>query len=107
LRQVLFQGLGGDLVGQVAQLELVGPEEVLVVGADQQAGECIDLCLGGLADGLRQGLGLGDFLGRQRRRRHDRLLGTKLPFLTSGQRPPLCTKIPPTFKTLTETPRTR
>jgi hypothetical protein len=63
LRPAALEGLGGDLVGEVADRELVGAEEVLVVGSDEGAGEFLDLGVGGLADGLREGLGFGELIG--------------------------------------------
>lgn len=73
LRQVLFEGLGGDLVGQVAEFELIGAEEVLVVGGDEGACHLVEFGVGSLAESLGQSLNGGEFLGRQRGRRHDGL----------------------------------
>jgi hypothetical protein len=39
---VLLDGLGGDLVGEVADGELGSPEEAGVVGVQQRAGQFFD-----------------------------------------------------------------
>jgi hypothetical protein len=64
LRQVLLEGLGGDLVGQGADLELVIAEEVGVVGGGEVGGEFADLGVDGFADGSGEFLDLGLLLGR-------------------------------------------
>src|SRR5690348_9229355 len=51
-RQVLLDRLGGDLLGEGADLELVPPEQVGVVGRGEVGGEFADLGVDGLADGL-------------------------------------------------------
>jgi len=70
LLQVLPDRLGGDLVGDGADLELVVAEEVGVVGGDEVGGEFADLVVGGLTDGSGEIVDLGLFLGRQRMQWH-------------------------------------
>jgi hypothetical protein len=47
---VPLDGLGGDPVGQGADLELVGAEEVGVVGGDEVGGQFVDLGGDGILD---------------------------------------------------------
>ena len=63
LPQVLLDGLGGDPVGQGADLELVLAEEVGVVGGGEVGRQFADLGVDGLADGLLEVLDLGLLLG--------------------------------------------
>jgi len=84
LRQVLLEGAGGDLVGKVAELELVVAKEMLLVGGDEGAREFVDLGSGSGTDGLGQGLSFSEFLGRERGRRHGDLRGKGCIFLRCG-----------------------
>src|SRR5512135_226523 len=98
---MLLNRLGGDLVGEGADLELVVAKEVGVVGGGEVGGQLVDLGLDRLADGSREVLDRGLLLGRQRCGWHGR---TPVPGSDSPQRSLislLCTKIPPTFKTPT------
>jgi hypothetical protein len=63
-RQVGLDGLGGDLVGEGADLELVVAEEVGVVGADEVGGELADLGVDGLVDLPGELLDVGLLVGR-------------------------------------------
>ena len=70
-RQVLLEGLGGDLVGRGADLELVVAEEVGIVGGGKVGGEFVDLGVDGLADLPGKLINVGLLLGRQWCRWHD------------------------------------
>jgi hypothetical protein len=72
LRQVLFDRLGGDLVRQGTDLELVVAEEVGIVGGGEVGGQFADLGVDGLADRSGEILDLGLLLGGQRGRRPGR-----------------------------------
>ena len=100
-RQVLLDGLGGDLVGDGADLELVVAEEVGVVGGGEVGGQFVDLGVDGLADGLREVLDLGLLLGRAGVRTAWVGSGSVVGFSAAIADSLLCTKIPPTFKTPT------
>jgi hypothetical protein len=76
LRQVLLDGLGGDLVRQGADGELVLAEEMRVVGGGEVGGQFADLGVDGLSDGLGERVDLRLLLGVLRCRRHG---GTPLP----------------------------
>ena len=67
---MLLEGLGGDPVGEGADLELVVPEEVGVVGRGEVLRQLADLGVDGLADGPLQILDLGLLLRRQGGARH-------------------------------------
>ena len=90
---------GGDLVGEGANLELVVAEEVGVVRSREVRGQLADLAVDGLVDRLGQVLDLGLLLRRKGRRCHG-ASGASGGFSSKGTAAPLCTKIPPTFKTL-------
>jgi hypothetical protein len=95
---VLLDRLGGDPVGEGADLGLVVAEEVGVVGRSQVGGQFADLDVDGLADGLGEVVDLGLFLGRHGCASHGR---TPVPSSGFPQRSPIspfCTRIPPTFK---------
>jgi len=62
---VALEGLGGDLVGDGADLELVLAEEMGVVGGREVGGELVDLDVDGHADLLGEALDLGSLLRRQ------------------------------------------
>jgi len=62
---VLLDRLGGDLVGEGADRELVLAEEVGVVGGGEVGGELADLGVDGLADLLGECLDVGLLIGRQ------------------------------------------
>ena len=64
-RQVLLNGLGGDLLGDGADLELVVAEEVSVVGGREVGGQVLDLGADGLVDLLGEALDLGLLLRRE------------------------------------------
>src|SRR3954469_23820400 len=81
LRQMLLDGLGGDLVGEGADLELIVAEEVGVVGGGEVGGEFIELGVDGLADGLGQVVDLGLLLRRWGCRWHDGLRFRRRVFL--------------------------
>src|SRR5262245_2342071 len=101
-RQVLLDRLGGDLVGDRAELELVLSEQVGIVGGGEVGGQLVDLGIDGLADGSREVLDLGLLCGRQRCGRHR---WTPVPGPGFPRRSPfslLCTKIPPTFEQLSD-----
>jgi hypothetical protein len=51
---VLLDGLGGDPVRDRADRELVGPEEVGVVGGGEVGGQFVDLSVNDLAGGLSE-----------------------------------------------------
>jgi hypothetical protein len=61
---VLLDRLGGDLVGEGADLEFVLSEEMGVVGGGKVGGQFADLGVDGLADGLGEILEFGLLLGR-------------------------------------------
>ena len=67
---MLLDGLGGDLVGEGADLELVVAEEVGIVGGGEVGGQFADLGVDGLADGSGEVLDLGLLLGRSGVRWH-------------------------------------
>ena len=60
-----LDGLGGDLVGDGADLELVVAEEVSVVGGCEVGGQVLDLGVDGLVDFLGEALDLGLLLRRE------------------------------------------
>ena len=100
LRQVLLDRLGRDLVGQGADRELVLAEEVGIIGGSQVGGEFADLAVDGFMNGPGQILISACFSG-------DRGVDAMVASSADGASPqnsqpsPLCTKIPPTFKTPT------
>ena len=99
--RALLEGLGGALVGEDADLELVVAEEVGVVGGGEVGGQLVNLGLDRLAEGLSKVLDLGLVLGCPRCGWQGR---TPVPGSDSPQRSRIslvCTKIPPTFKTPT------
>jgi hypothetical protein len=59
LRQPLLDGLGGDPVGQGADLEFSVAEEVGIVGVGELGGELVDLGGDGLLDGAGEVIDLG------------------------------------------------
>jgi hypothetical protein len=59
-----FDGLGGDLVGEGADLELVVAEEVGIVGAEEVGSEFADLGVDGLVDLSGELLDVGLLFGR-------------------------------------------
>jgi hypothetical protein len=64
LRQVLLDGLGGDLVRQGEDRELVLAEEVGIVGGGEVGGEFADLGVDRLTEGSGEIVDLGLLLGR-------------------------------------------
>jgi hypothetical protein len=67
---VLLEGLGGNRVGQGADLELVVAEEAGVVGGGELGGEFADLGVDSRAEGSGEVVDLGLLLGRPRLGRH-------------------------------------
>ncbi len=63
LRQPLFDGLGGDLVGEGADAEFVVAEDMGLVGVGEVGGEFVDLGVDGLSDGSSEVIDLGLLLG--------------------------------------------
>ena len=97
-----LDGLGGDLVGDGADRELVVAEEVGVVGGGEVGGQFVDLGVDGLADGLGEvlDLGLASPAARVRTAWLDSGSGSGFPSAVTLSL--LCTKIPPTFKRPTD-----
>jgi hypothetical protein len=62
---VLLDRLGGDPVGEGADLELVVAEEVGVVGGGEVGGELVEFGVDGLVDGSGEIVDLGSLLRRQ------------------------------------------
>jgi hypothetical protein len=63
LSQVPLDGLGGDLVRQGADRELVVAEEVGVVGGEEVGGQLVDLGGDGRMDLASESLDLGSLVG--------------------------------------------
>jgi hypothetical protein len=59
---MLLEGLGGDLVGDGADLEFVVAEEVGVVGGQEVGGELVDLGSDGVVDLGGEPLDVGPLL---------------------------------------------
>ena len=59
-----LDGLGGDLVGQGTDLELVVTEEVGVIGGEEVGGEFADLGVDGLVNLPGELLDVGLLVGR-------------------------------------------
>lgn len=70
---MLLDGLGGDLVGDGADLELIVAEEVGIVGGGEVGGEFVEFGIDGLADGSGEIVDLGLLLRRQGCGWHDGL----------------------------------
>ena len=101
LREALLDRLGGDLVSNIADLELVVTEDVGVVGGGEVGGQLADLSIDCFADGSGEILNLGPLLGREWIRRHGRLPFQRTGFHAAAHSRRLCTKIPPTLVTPT------
>jgi hypothetical protein len=93
--------LGGDLEGEGPGVELVVPEEVGVVGPGEVGRQLGDLGLDGFADGPLEVVDLGLLLGTDGSGRHGKAPPGMSGFLPLSPIGPSCTKIPPTFVTLT------
>src|SRR5262249_62136363 len=66
LGEPLLVGLGGDAVGQLADLELGGAEQVGRLGSGEGAGDLQQLLLGSRGDGGGEFLGLGFLVSASR-----------------------------------------
>src|SRR6266498_127948 len=88
-------------MSEFADLEFGNAEGVAVVGGDQGAGEFVDLGGGGGTDGVGEGLSRANFLGGERGRGHEKASVAGTHFSPRQRTLPWCTRIPPTYKTLT------
>src|SRR6266542_128621 len=88
-------------MSEFADLEFGNAEGVAVVGGDQGAGEFVDLGGGVGTDGVGEGLSRANFLGGERGRGHKKASVAGTHCSPRQRTLPWCTRIPPTYKTLT------